>query len=147
MQIHVQNAPFVYNPDTISVGLGFSKGEKWLVEYSASKNISQCCMQFVFILTAPIYYIISKRQPLEEETVEGVALEENLIIFCMLACCICATVRCIHAFKRSENAFFPTRIWLFCLTLRNKRHCTLKACIICLIHSLQRQYPLSRTYI
>lgn len=26
MQIHVQNAPFVYNPDTISVGLGFSEG-------------------------------------------------------------------------------------------------------------------------
>lgn len=28
MQIHVQNAPFVYNPDTIYVGLGFSKRKK-----------------------------------------------------------------------------------------------------------------------
>lgn len=46
MQIHVQNAPFVYNPDTISVGLGFSKerGAKKLtggMQYI--KNISELC--------------------------------------------------------------------------------------------------------
>lgn len=47
MQIHVQNAPFVYNPDTISVGLGFSIKTKMTGGVQYIKNISQCCVQFV----------------------------------------------------------------------------------------------------
>lgn len=46
MQIHVQNVPFVYNPDTISVGLGFSKAKKSL-QYTTLKNsvlCSVCCL-------------------------------------------------------------------------------------------------------
>ena len=65
MQIHVQNAPFVYNPDTISVGLGFSKGgekKKWLVEYSTSKISVSVVFNLFFFFLSPatfIYYITS----------------------------------------------------------------------------------------
>lgn len=82
MQIHVQNAPFVYNPDTISVGLGFSKGEKKMtVGIQYIKNISQCCVQFVVVFfispAAFIYYITSKSRPLKRETAKGGVLQEK----------------------------------------------------------------------
>lgn len=50
MQIHVQNAPFVYNPDTISVGLGFTEGgeKKRLLENSTS-NMKVGVVLFSFI--------------------------------------------------------------------------------------------------
>lgn len=65
MQIHVQNAPFVYNPDTISVGLGFSKGgKKMTVGIQYIKNISQCCVQFVVFFLYPLQplYITSHQR-------------------------------------------------------------------------------------
>lgn len=61
MQICVQNAPFVYNPDTISVGLGFSKGGKWLVEYTVHEKYQSAWCSIRFSATVAIlYYITSK---------------------------------------------------------------------------------------
>lgn len=71
MQIHVQNAPFVYNPNTISVGLGFSKGgKKTLVEYSTSE-ISVLCSICIFYPSPPFYITSHQRAGLSLEKAEG----------------------------------------------------------------------------
>lgn len=51
MQIHVQNVPFVYNPDTISVGLGFSEAKKNVCNTLHQKF--QCCVQLVVYPSLP----------------------------------------------------------------------------------------------
>lgn len=59
MQIHVQNAPFVYNPDTISVGLGFTEGgeKKWLLENSTSNMKVGVVLFSVICLFAVIVFL------------------------------------------------------------------------------------------
>lgn len=70
MQIHVQNEPFVYNPDTISLGLGFTKGKKMTGGIQYIKNISRYGVQFVFYPPLPLYITLHQRAGLAKKLKE-----------------------------------------------------------------------------
>lgn len=90
MQIHVQNAPFVYNPDTISVGLGFSKerGAKKLtggMQYI--KNISELC-SVCLSLAAFTCYTTSKTWRLGGGHLRQTYFDQLLFVTVRLVCVI-----------------------------------------------------------
>lgn len=89
MQIHVQNAPFVYNPDTISVGLGFSKGmkEKKNDWWNAVHQKYLSCVQFVYP-SLPLHVTSHQRSGASEEDICFRHISTN---FCLLLCILCAT--------------------------------------------------------
>lgn len=60
MQILVQNVPFVYNPDTIYVGLGFSKGKNDWWNTVHQKVSAMLCSICYLSPAAFTWWIISK---------------------------------------------------------------------------------------
>lgn len=90
MQIHVQNAPFVYNPDTISVGLGFSKeGGKMTTGIQYIKNISERCAQFVVYPPTAFIYVLRHIKELATHKLNKVCLRD---ILCTMMCFFCVTI-------------------------------------------------------